>query len=265
MDYMSRNADRRADPSKLLEGARSIISVLYNYYPTSEQQASSFYKISKYAYGTDYHQIIKAKLFQIIEYLDYLDPQSRSMAFVDTAPILEKAWAEQAGIGWIGKNTCLINKNAGSFFFIGEIVSTMELSYDTPERNRCGTCRKCIDACPTGALVKPYILDSRKCISYLTIEKKDEIDYKSPGAFNNYIFGCDICQEVCPWNRFSRPHREADFKLPEEIRKMKKSDWENLTEKHFYDLFKNTAMKRTGYKRLKRNIEFVSNRNSKQQ
>jgi len=258
MHYMENHFEKRTDPRLLFENAKSVISVLYNYYPKTKIQEENNYKISKYAYGKDYHQIIKQKLNQLIEFIRAEAGEINARAFTDSAPVLDRAWAARAGLGWIGKNTNLINRKQGSFFFIGEIITDLELDYDGKKiENFCGTCTKCIDACPTGAL-KPYEVDARRCISYLTIENKEEsITAEFKGRFEDWIFGCDICQDVCPWNRFSEPHNEAAFNPPDILTQLRKPDWQNLTEDQFRKIFKKSAVKRTKYKGLLRNINFI--------
>lgn len=256
MSYMERNIEKRVDPRLLVDNAKSVISFLLNYYPSSENTIKNGLKISRYAYGTDYHYVIKEKLNDMVQTLkDKYGSNSR--VFVDSAPVMDKVWAQRSGLGWIGKNTCLINKKQGSYFFIAEIVTDLELEYDISEKNHCGECRKCIDACPTGAIVSPYIIDSRKCISYLTIENKDEISEEFEGKLENWIFGCDICQEVCPWNKFAKPHNEPMFELNKEILSFKEEDWVNLEEKTFNRLLKKMPVQRTGINNLKRNINYI--------
>jgi len=258
MGYLENHFEKRTDPRKLFENTKSVISVLYNYYPKTQIPEKNNYKISKYAYGKDYHFVIKRKLEELIDFIREEVKEINARAFVDSAPVLDRAWAAKAGLGWIGKNTNLITKEQGSYFFIGEIITDLELKYDNPSvPNYCGTCTRCIDACPTKSL-KPYELDARKCISYLTIEYKlNKIPDTFKGKFSDWIFGCDICQDVCPWNRFSKPHNEPDFEPIEELLKLRKPDWECLTEEHFRKIFKNSPAERTKYKGLMRNIRFV--------
>lgn len=259
MSYMERNREKRYNPELLVEKAKSVITVLYNYYPESRLPEENNYQISKYAYGKDYHFVIKEKLGKLLQKIEDKTGERIARIFVDSAPVLDRAWANRSGLGFIGKNTLLINKKGGSFFFIGQIILDLELDYnDNPDfTNYCGTCTACIDACPTGAL-KPFEVDARKCTSYLTIENRDEIPVEFKGKLNDWIFGCDICQDVCPWNiRFAKPHNEPLFEPSEALRKMRKPDWEELDKPGFKKLFKHTAVERTGYKGLKRNIDFV--------
>ncbi|MDQ3395066.1 MAG: tRNA epoxyqueuosine(34) reductase QueG [Bacteroidota bacterium] len=257
MGYMENHFDKRLDPRKLVDGAKSIITLLYNYYPSNDQSASNTYKIAKYAYGQDYHLVIKEKLRYFINSLKEHIGEINGRAFVDSAPIMERAWAKKSGLGWIGKNSLLLNKNMGSFFFIAEVIIDMELSYDGPVKDYCGTCTRCMDACPTEAIPAPYVVDASKCISYFTIELKEEIPNEVAGKFNDWIFGCDICQDVCPWNRFSKPHKEKSFYPHPDIEDMNKTDWEEITEEVFKTLFKNSAVKRAKFDGFKRNIGFA--------
>ena len=258
MGYMANHFDLRLDPTKLVPGARSVVSLLLNYYTDAKQLDESAPKISKYAYGEDYHLVIKAKLREMLNTLE--EKIGRSVggrAFVDSAPVLDKAWAQRGGLGWIGKNSNLINKNSGSFFFVAELILDVELIPDSPTGDFCGTCTRCIDACPTDAIVSPYIVDGSKCISYFTIELKDAIPESEKGKFQNWMFGCDICQDVCPWNRFSKPHNHAEFVPKEELLSKSKSEWEEITEDVFRELFRRSAVKRTKFEGLKRNIRFL--------
>lgn len=254
MQYMENYFDLRLDPRKLVPGAKSVISLLYNYYPEEKQDVESNYKISKYAYGRDYHKVLKYKLKQLYLFIKENIGEIEGRAFVDSAPVLDKAWAKRSGLGWIGKNSILINKQQGSFFFIAELILDLELEYDSPINDYCGSCTRCIDACPTDAIVSPQIVDGSKCISYLTIELKEQIPKEYHGAMQGWIFGCDICQDVCPWNRFSTKHTESDFEIKEGIREMKKSDWEEITEEVFNKYFMGSPLKRAGFEGLKRNI-----------
>ncbi len=258
MHYLEKNKEKRYDPSKLVDNARSVITVLYNYYPNEKLPENDNYKLSKYAYGKDYHYIIKEKLRALLAAVEEKTGRRTARIFVDSAPVLDRAWARQSGLGFIGKNTMLINKKTGSFYFIGHIIIDLELDYDNPETgNYCGTCTLCIDACPTQAL-QPFQLDARKCISYITIENRDKIPEDFRGKMNNWIFGCDICQDICPWNRFSIPHTEPLFEPSEALASMKKVNWESLDKSQFKTLFKNSAVERAGFNGLKRNIDFVA-------
>ena len=258
MKYMENHFDMRLDPRKLVPDAKSVISLSYNYYNDNLQKDKDAPKISKYAYGNDYHKVIKEKLKILFKELQNKFGDINGRVFIDSAPIMEKAWAAKSGLGWIGKNTNLISQKVGSFYFLAEIIVDLEFEYDTPVTDHCGSCTACIDSCPTGALVKPYEIDASKCISYLTIELKDEIPSEFNGNMDNWAFGCDVCQDVCPWNRFSRKHNEPLFNPNQEMMKMGKKEWEELTEETFEVIFKNSAVKRTKYKGLKRNISFIS-------
>lgn len=257
MRYMENHFDKRLDPRLLVDDAKSVISLLLNYYPSEKQEDKTAPKISRYAYGTDYHFVIKDKLKELLHFINENIGAVNGRAFVDSAPVLDRAWAKKSGLGWVGKNSNLIHPKAGSFFFIAELIVDVELDYDTSIQNYCGTCTKCIDACPTDAIIKPYVVDGSKCISYFTIELKEAIPTSYKNKFDNWAFGCDICQEVCPWNRFSKPHNETKFTPKEGLLEMKKSDWEDITEDVFKNLFKNSAVKRTGYNGLKRSIAFL--------
>jgi epoxyqueuosine reductase len=254
---MENHFDKRLDPTKLVEGSNSVISLLLNYYP-SESQTENAPKISKYAYGEDYHLVIKDKLKLLVESMKEEIGDIQGRVFVDSAPVMDKAWAKKAGLGWLGKNTNLIHPKEGSFFFIAEIISDLSFTQDPPMRDYCGTCTKCLDACPTNALATPYQIDASRCISYLTIELKDQL---IPQQFNesmeNWMFGCDICQDVCPWNRFSKAHQEKRFNPDFDLLNLNTNDWQVLTSDHFEILFKNSAIKRTGFQGLKRNINFL--------
>ncbi|MFA5419165.1 MAG: tRNA epoxyqueuosine(34) reductase QueG [Bacteroidales bacterium] len=258
MTYMENHYDKRVDPRKLVEGARTVIVFLLNYFPAREIPADYNYILSKYAYGKDYHYVIKEKLKTLIVGLKDLAGNIQARAFVDSAPVLERAWAVQAGLGWIGKNSLLINPKHGSYFFLAEIITDLELDFDRPGNNDfCGSCSNCIDACPTGAIVAPKIIDARRCISYLTIELKGEIPERFAGQFNDRIFGCDICQDVCPWNWFSKPCIESQFNPDQQLLDLKKIDWESLSFETFNRIFKDSAVKRTKFEGLKRNIAFI--------
>lgn len=258
MHYMEKYFDKRLDPRLLVNNAKSVISLLYNYYNPQKQSDPEAPKISMYAYGEDYHTVIKNKLKLLWQEITRQISDINARIFVDSAPVMDKVWAEKAGLGWIGKHTNLINKKQGSYFFIAEIICDIDLEYDKPVKDYCGTCTRCIDACPTDAIIKPYVVDGSKCISYFTIELKNEIlpaEYK--GKFDNWMFGCDVCQEVCPWNRFSKQHNESKFLPSDKLLDMTKNEWKELTEDIFNELFKKSAVKRTKYKGLKRNIGFL--------
>lgn len=257
MSYMQNHFDKRLDPRLLVPGAKSVISLLLNYYPSEKQNDETAPKISKYAFGEDYHFVIKEKLNQLLEFIRENIGDVDGRVFVDSAPVMDKAWAKKSGLGWIGKNSNLINKNSGSFYFIAELIIDLELEQDGPVKDYCGTCTRCIDACPTDAIVAPYVVDGSKCISYFTIELKENIPNEVKGKFDNWTFGCDICQDVCPWNRFSKPHKEKHFQPKDDLLGMTKSDWEELTEETFKRVFKNSAVKRTKFNGLKRNLEFL--------
>jgi len=261
MQYMENHFDKRLDPTKLVEGSKSVISLLLNYYP-QETQTQNTFKLSKYAYGTDYHFVIKDKLKELLNFITEEIGEVSGRAFTDSAPVLDKAWAAKSGLGWVGKHTLLLTQQVGSFYFVGELIIDLELEYDSPTTDHCGTCTKCIDACPTQAITEPYVVDGSKCISYFTIELKDKIPTEFKGKFDDWIFGCDICQDVCPWNRFSKVHSEPLFNPHPELLSMTKKDWEEITEEVFKDLFKKSAVKRTKFEGLKRNIEFLSNQES---
>ncbi len=258
MKYMENHFDKRLDPRKLVPGAKSIISLTYNYFNDNFQKDKNAPKISKYAYGSDYHLIIKKKLKILFKELKKNFGDINGRVFVDSAPIMEKPWAAKSGLGWIGKNTNLISQKIGSYYFLAEIIVDLEFEYDTPVTDHCGSCSACIDSCPTGALDIPYEIDASKCISYLTIELRDEIPSEFKGKMDNWAFGCDVCQDVCPWNRFSQKHNEPLFNPNEELINMETKDWEELTEETFEVIFKNSAVKRTKFKGLKRNISFIS-------
>lgn len=265
MHYMENHFDKRLDPTRLVEDAKSVISLALNYFPGNNVQADpEAPKISKYAYGTDYHFVIKEKLKILLETIREKIGNVGGRAFVDSAPVLDKAWAKRAGFGWQGKNANLINKNSGSFFFLAELIIDLDLSYDiAPARDHCGTCTRCIDACPTDAIVGPYIVDGSRCISYLTIELKNEIPSEFRGKMENWMFGCDICQDVCPWNRFSVLHNEPAFAPREDLFGFTKADWIEITEETFRRVFKDSPVKRTKYAGLKRNINFLTSASSK--
>lgn len=258
MSYMENHFDKRLDPRILVEGARSVISLSLNYYTDKKQEDPAAPKLSKYAFGTDYHFVIKDKLKLLMETIRQEIGEVNGRAFVDSAPVLDKAWAKKSGLGWVGKHSNLINKTAGSFFFLAELILDLDLEYDiNPSKDYCGTCTRCIDACPTEAIVAPYIVDGSRCISYLTIELKNELPAEFRGKMDNWMFGCDICQDVCPWNKFSVLNTEQNFSPNEAILGLKKSDWQEITEETFNKVFKNSAVKRTKFKGLKRNIDFL--------
>lgn len=258
MSYMANHFDKRLDPRLLVEDTKSIVSLLYNYYTEESQEDITAPKISKYAYGKDYHTLIKEKLKELFEFIQDEIGEVGGRYFVDSAPVLDRAWAKKSGLGWIGKNANLINKQQGSFLFIAELLLDLELDYATrPIKDFCGTCTKCIDACPTGAIIKPYVVDGSKCISYFTIELKNAIPVEVKGMFDDWMFGCDICQNVCPWNRFSIQHNEPWFEPHPDLLKLTKSDWEEIEQPLFQEVFRKSAVKRTKYSGLKRNIEFL--------
>ena len=257
MAYMANHFDKRLDPRLLVPGARSVVSLLYNYFPSQKQADPEAPKISKYAYGIDYHYVVREKLKELLSVLQNKIGDIGGRVFVDSAPVLEKAWAAKSGLGWIGKNSNLITKKSGSFFFIAELILDLDLEADAPISDYCGTCTRCIDACPTAAIIKPQVVDGSKCISYFTIELKDAIPLEMSGKFENWTFGCDVCQDVCPWNRFSKPHHEPQFQPKEELMKMKKKDWEEITDEVFKKIFQDSAVERTGYDGLKRNLNFL--------
>ncbi len=256
MSYMENHFDMRLDPTKLVEGSKSVISLLLNYFPQETQREDS-YKISKYAYGTDYHFVIKDKLKELLFFIQNEIGDVHGRAFVDSAPVLDKAWAAKSGLGWMGKHTNLLSKQVGSFFFIAELIVDLELEYDSPVTDHCGSCTACIDACPTQAIVQPYVVDGSKCISYLTIELKNEIPSSFTNQMDDWMFGCDVCQDVCPWNRFSKSHSEPLFNPHPELLSKSKKEWEEITEDVFNDVFKKSAVKRTKYSGLTRNISFL--------
>lgn len=256
MSYMENHFDKRLDPTLLVDGAKSVISLLLNYYP-SELQNENSYKISKYAYGQDYHHVIKEKLKELLHFIQTEIGEVSGRAFVDSAPVLDKAWAAKSGLGWVGKNSNLITQKVGSFYFIAELIIDLDLEYDTPTTDHCGSCTACLDACPTEAIVAPYVVDGSKCISYFTIELKDNLPEEMKGKFDDWMFGCDVCQDVCPWNRFSKPHNEPLFEANPDILNFSKSDWEEITVDAFQKVFKNSAVKRTKYEGLLRNINFL--------
>ncbi len=258
MHYMENHFDKRIDPTKLVDGAKSVVTLLYNYHNPSTPQDPTAPRISQYAYGQDYHHVLKAKLKTLLEKIQTEIGAVYGRCFVDSAPVLERDWAKRSGTGWIGKNSLLINPKAGSYFFLAELIIDLELAPDGPMKDYCGTCTRCIDACPTDAIAeKGYVVDGSKCISYFTIELKEAIPTEVKGKFENWAFGCDICQEVCPWNRFAKKHQEPAFEPHPALLTLTKSDWEEITEELFRSLFRKSAVKRTKYKGLQRNIDFL--------
>jgi epoxyqueuosine reductase len=256
MKYMENYFDKRLDPNLLVDGAKSVISLMYNYYPNQKQRDDAP-KISKYAYGKDYHEVIKDKLNEFLSSIKENIGEINGRVFVDSAPVMEKAWAAKSGLGWIGKNSNLISKESGSFYFLAELIIDLELVYDGPIKDYCGTCTKCIDACPTQAIVEPYVVDGSKCISYLTIELKENIPTEFKNKMDNWTFGCDVCQDVCPWNSFSKPHKEPLFNSTNNLLDLTENEWKEMTEETFRTVFKNSAVKRTKYSGLKRNLLFI--------
>ena len=260
MAYMENHFDKRLNPTLLVDGSKSVISLMYNYYTSDKQKDPQAPQISKYAYGQDYHDVVKEKLVQLLLFIQSNIGEVGGRCFVDSAPVLERAWAAKSGLGWIGKNGNLINKGHGSFYFLAELIIDLDLEYDSKlATNYCGTCTACIDACPTEAIVSPTVVDGSKCISYFTIELKDAIPVEMKGKFDNWAFGCDVCQDVCPWNRFSKPHNEPNFLAKPELLNMTNNDWLEITEQVFSELFKKSPVKRTKYNGLKRNIDFIRN------
>lgn len=259
MGYMARNVEKRLDPRLLFENAKTVIVVLQNYFPKETQKDPEAPVLSKYAYGTDYHFVMKDKLKKLLAFIEEQVGPCNARPFVDSAPVLERAWARRAGLGWVGKNSNLISVEHGSFFFIGELILDIELPYDQPKQatDHCGTCTRCIDACPTKAIVTNRVVDARKCISYQTIELKGKLDENLKGQFENRVFGCDICQDVCPWNLKSIPHEEDSFEPHPKLQELTKTDWHQMERPLFNELFKNSAVKRAGFKGLKRNLEFI--------
>jgi epoxyqueuosine reductase len=258
MSYMENHFDKRLDPRLLVDGAKSVISLGLNYYSEAQQSDPEAPKISMYAYGEDYHSVIKTKLKTLLNSIQEEIGDVQGRAFVDSAPVLDKAWAKKAGLGWVGKHSNLINQQNGSYFFLAELIVDTELAYDiAPQADHCGTCTRCIDACPTEAIIAPYVVDGSKCISYLTIELKNEIPLEFAGKLDNWAFGCDVCQQVCPWNKFASPHQEAAFMPAAELLDLPKKEWEEITDEVFEKLFSKSAVKRTKLAGLKRNIAFL--------
>ncbi len=256
MTYMENHFDKRLNPKLLVDDSKSVISLILNYFPSEEQNSDS-YKISKYAYGQDYHFVIKEKLKELLNTIQSQIGDVSGRAFVDSAPVLDKAWAAKSGLGWIGKNSNLITQKVGSFYFIAELIIDLELEYDYATTDHCGTCTACIDACPTDAIVAPYVVDGSKCVSYFTIELKDNLPLEMKGQFDDWAFGCDVCQDVCPWNRFSKAHQEPLFNPNPELLSFSKRDWDEITNETFNKIFKNSAVKRTKFEGFKRNINFL--------
>lgn len=257
MSYMQNHFDKRLDPTKLVEDSKSVISLLLNYYPSEVQKDPKAPKLSKYAYGQDYHFVIKEKLKELTHFIQQEIGDVSGRAFVDSAPVLDKAWAAKSGLGWIGKHSNLLTQQVGSFYFIAELIIDLDLEYDSIVTDHCGTCTACIDACPTQAITEPYVVDGSKCISYFTIELKEQLPTIMKGKFDHWMFGCDVCQDVCPWNKFSKPHSEPLFNPHPDLLDMTKKDWEEITEEVFKNLFKKSAVKRTKFSGLKRNIDFL--------
>jgi len=262
MSYMGNHFDKRLDPRKLVPGSKSVISLAYNYYPEEIPLDPESPKIARYAYGEDYHHVVKDQIYLLMEFIQENIGKVEGRIFIDSAPVMERTWAEKSGLGWIGKNTLLIHKKSGSYFFLGEIILDLELIPDSPMEDHCGTCTRCIDACPTGAILDSQILDARKCISYLTIELKNEIPHEFHDKMDNWVFGCDICQEVCPWNRFSLTHTNPLLKPKTEMLGMSPKDWKDITQDIFDRLFAKSPLTRTGFPRLKQNLEILE-KNSK--
>jgi epoxyqueuosine reductase len=258
MKYMENHFDKRLDPRLLVDDAKSVVSLTLNYFSPTQQLDPDAPKISKYAYGKDYHTVIKEKLAELLAFIQSEIGEVAGRCFVDSAPVMDKAWAQKAGLGWRGKNSNLISREAGSFFFLAELIIDLDLAYDSPFVNdHCGSCTRCIDACPTDAIAAPYVVDGSKCISYLTIELKNEIPNEFKGKMDNWMFGCDICQDVCPWNKFAIAHQEPAFSPSDLLLKLNKNELYDITEEVFSTIFKNSPVKRTKFKGLKRNLEFI--------
>ena len=258
MQYMENHFELRIDPSRLVPGAKSIITLLLNYFP-SEEQHTAVQKIAKYAYGKDYHEVIRSKLKRLLQYIKNEIGEINGRGFVDSAPVLERSWAQKSGLGWVGKNGNLINKQSGSFFFIATLITDIALDYDDAfAKDYCGSCTKCVDQCPTDAILPDKVIDGSKCISYFTIELKEALFPEAmKGKFDNWMFGCDVCQDVCPWNRFSKPNNEINFTPLPQILNFSKNDWEELTEESFKIIFKNSPLKRSKFEGIKRNLKFI--------
>lgn len=258
MIYMENYFDKRLDPRLLVDGAKSVITLLMNYYP-SQFQVEDSYKLSKYAYGRDYHGVIKKRMSELTAFIRENIGEINSEIFIDSAPVLDKAWAVKSGLGWMGKNTNLISKKTGSFFFIAEIICDLDLEYDTITTDHCGSCTACIDACPTQAIEQPYVVNGSKCISYFTIELQNQIPTEMKGRFDDWMYGCDVCQDVCPWNRFSKPHSEPLFEPRANLLELTKRDWEELSKEAYNKVFKKSAVKRIKFDGLIKNIDFLKN------
>jgi epoxyqueuosine reductase len=257
MTYMANHADKRVDPRKLVEGAQSVVSVILNYFPGQKQHDAQAPVLSKYAYGADYHDVIRNKLKRLLHYISNCITAANGRAFTDSAPVLDRAWAARAGLGWIGKNTNLISPESGSFFFIGSLIVDIPLHYDSPVQDLCGDCNRCLQACPTKAIITPHLLDARRCISYLTIENRQEIDPEFRGQFAGRVFGCDICQDVCPWNRKAKPHGVEEFKPLPGVLEMTRQEWFGLDEERFSEIFQKSAVRRAKYEGMRRNLKFI--------
>ncbi|MEM6644022.1 MAG: tRNA epoxyqueuosine(34) reductase QueG [Bacteroidota bacterium] len=256
MKYLENNFEKRLDPTKLVPGAKSVVSLIYNYYPEQVHQAENKPKLAKYAYGEDYHFVIKDKLKEFFFEIQAQIGQVEGRVFVDSAPVHERAWAQKSGLGWVGKNSLLLNPKMGSFFFLAELILDLELTPDGPLKDYCGNCTACIDACPTDAIAEPYIVDGSRCISYLTIELKDAIPSEFEGKMEGWVFGCDVCQDVCPWNRRASPHRETKFE-PQGWEDLTKREWKEMTQEVFSTVFRKSPVKRTKYEGIKRNVDFA--------
>lgn len=258
MHYMANHFDKRLDPTQLVPGAKSVVSLIYNYFPEQDLSKNSHYKIAKYAYGTDYHFVIKDKLRELMQHIQENIGEVQGRAFVDSAPVMERQWAQKSGLGWLGKNSLLLNRQMGSFFFLAELILDLNLEADAPlAKDYCGSCTRCIDACPTDAISQAGVVDGSRCISYFTIELKESIPNEVQGKFDDWVFGCDICQDVCPWNRFSKPHQEQAFKPHPDMAAMQKRDWEEISREVFNKVFRKSALKRSKYEGFQRNIAFV--------
>ncbi len=265
MAWMENHFDKRLNPAELVSGAKSVVSLMYNYYPEPDNILKTPYRIARYAYGRDYHNVIRTKLNRLLSVLQNEIGAIAGRAFVDSAPVMERQWAAKSGLGWLGKNTLLINKQSGSYFFLAELIVDLELEYDKPIRDYCGSCTRCMDACPTEAILEGRTLDASRCISYLTIELKESIPDEFKGNYRSWIFGCDICQEVCPWNRFSKPHQEPEFHLSDGVRQLTSGKWQEITEEVFNKVFHDSPLKRARYQGILRNIAFLNSGNQDQE